>query len=261
MFEEKAPNISTLRPLVAGDVIIDSKPIVHIIYNPFKGKYCDNCLENNDSLKKCSNCLQMYYCGKNCQRIDWKYHNNECKVLAKKKFNYNQINWSERLLIRFWLKIKSDQTFATKTYQLFDGSNVCLNDIKVNIKELLEDFQRMSEFRLICNHFKVYGIEFNRKELLHWFGLITTSTIGYEFKFYHKPQHMMEVIGEILTVGHGLYPQLCRVSHSCIANSVVVSNGNKYSFLSRMLSLIVVFRSFTTIASNQTNSCRNTNIH
>ena len=222
-----APNVSTLRPLIAGDVIIDVKPVLHVVHNHLKNQLCDYCLKISDKLKKCSNCLQMHYCGRNCQRNDWKYHKNECKVLAKKKFKSNESNSSERLLIRLWLTIESDQTFATKRHQLFDGSDISLIDIEVNVKELSEDIDRMIQFELICNHFKDYGIDFNRKELLHWFGLMSTSGVCHQFNSYSSYIGGPFLNSSEQSVGHGLYPQLYAVRHSCLPNSALITDGIK----------------------------------
>ena len=68
--------IMTSKPLNAGDVVVEDKPLVHIIDYEFKGKFCDNCSKESEELKRCSKCLEMYYCDRNCQTIDWKYHKN-----------------------------------------------------------------------------------------------------------------------------------------------------------------------------------------
>ena len=40
-------------------------------------KVCILCLE--PSKLKCSRCLTAQYCGKECQKKDWKVHKNNCK--------------------------------------------------------------------------------------------------------------------------------------------------------------------------------------
>ena len=179
-----APNLSTLRPLRAGDFILGIKQIVHIVKKEFKDIYCDNCLKASIDLKKCSKCR---YCGKTCQRIDWKYHKKECKLLATDKFKSNKIESTERLFIRLGLTIESDETFASKRHQLLNGLDICLNEIQVDIKRLQKSVDRMNEFKIICNHFRDYGIDFDRKELLQWFGVISTSGISQEFVANDSP--------------------------------------------------------------------------
>ena len=137
------------RSFLAGDVIIDVKPVVYIVYKQFKGKYCDNCLQFSTALKKCSKCQLTYYCHKRCQLNDWKYHKNECKVFTHPKFKIQTTKWTERLLLRLWLQIKSDETFVTNNYQLTDGSTVCLKDIQINCERLMEDMDYMIDFKLI----------------------------------------------------------------------------------------------------------------
>ena len=36
----------------------------------------------NNNLKKCGSCKCVAYCGKQCQRADWRRHKGECKRMA-----------------------------------------------------------------------------------------------------------------------------------------------------------------------------------
>ncbi|CAG2114580.1 unnamed protein product [Medioppia subpectinata] len=85
------PVISS-KPYIAGDVVFKCKPLFACIDYKYNGKHCDNCLKPMDQLKKCAKCLQMYYCGKNCQTIDWSFHKNECQLMRQKKLRSDP-NW------------------------------------------------------------------------------------------------------------------------------------------------------------------------
>ncbi|CAG2120200.1 unnamed protein product, partial [Medioppia subpectinata] len=60
------PKLSEPLPL---DVITQDMHIIHIIHEKYKDKYCDNCVQRSDQLKKYAKCLHMYYCSKECQRM------------------------------------------------------------------------------------------------------------------------------------------------------------------------------------------------
>lgn len=41
--------------------------------------HCTTCgKESTDDLDRCSKCKTVYYCGRKCQKIDWKEHKREC---------------------------------------------------------------------------------------------------------------------------------------------------------------------------------------
>ena len=46
-----------------------------------EAKLCYCCKKPKTNLKKCSNCFTAQYCGKNCQRSDWKNHKGICDRL------------------------------------------------------------------------------------------------------------------------------------------------------------------------------------
>ena len=92
----------------------------------------------------------MYYCDRNCQTIDWKYHKNECKVFRNKRHISEELIFYDKLL-RLYLTIKSDETFSTKRHKLFNGSDVCLKEIEVNVKDMMQNNDRVIEFEEICN--------------------------------------------------------------------------------------------------------------
>lgn len=66
---------------------------IRIFDNPFAficlfdkvNEYCSHCLRPPESKKLlfCANCEFARYCDKNCQRLSWKFHKNECRRLKK----------------------------------------------------------------------------------------------------------------------------------------------------------------------------------
>jgi ankyrin repeat protein len=54
---------------------------------PDNAHRCSNCLEKKESkaLRACSSCGVVRYCGKECQKIDWKRHKASCKLWSEEK--------------------------------------------------------------------------------------------------------------------------------------------------------------------------------
>ncbi|CAG2103049.1 unnamed protein product [Medioppia subpectinata] len=205
---DEMPVISS-KPYIAGDVVFKCKPLLVYIQDKYKGEYCDNCLKPTDQLKRCSKCRQMYYCGKNCQTIDWSFHKNECKV-----FRENRIDGFHTIfipLLRLYLRIKSDKTFATERHTLIDGSDVCLNDmnIAVNVRCISEDVM------LICGQFKSIGIDFKAEELNRWFKLVLKNTDN-------MSRESDNPISFAVAIGGAVCPELWPISHSCVPNTAMI---------------------------------------
>ena len=45
-----------------------------------KVKYCSFCGNSNSKLSKCSGCKTVHYCGRRCQKNDWKMHKLVCSA-------------------------------------------------------------------------------------------------------------------------------------------------------------------------------------
>nr|QBK93867.1 MAG: MYND finger protein [Pithovirus LCPAC406] len=39
---------------------------------------CGNCGETKEKMQRCSICKLTYYCGRKCQKTDWKFHKKVC---------------------------------------------------------------------------------------------------------------------------------------------------------------------------------------
>ncbi|CAG2102951.1 unnamed protein product [Medioppia subpectinata] len=194
-----SPKLS--KPLSPGDVITQDMPIIHVIHDESKDKYCDNCMKRSDQLKRCAKCLHMYYCSKECQKNDWKYHKNECKLYRDDDIwsSLQTVDIRYRFLLRLVLTVQNIPTFATEKHRLFDGSDVSLNDLKVDIIGRNED-KSESDISAICDMFTELGVNYEVQEL-------SDCDCGD-------------------TVANGLYIQLSSLSHSCLPNAAIVYNGH-----------------------------------
>lgn len=45
------------------------------------GTHCQSCQKQSPNLKRCANCQSVFYCGVECQRLNWSHHKNMCKFL------------------------------------------------------------------------------------------------------------------------------------------------------------------------------------
>eukprot|EP01006_Ploeotia_vitrea_P008003 TRINITY_DN18822_c0_g1_i1.p1 TRINITY_DN18822_c0_g1~~TRINITY_DN18822_c0_g1_i1.p1 ORF type:complete len:140 (+),score=31.84 TRINITY_DN18822_c0_g1_i1:274-693(+) len=50
-----------------------------------KGKpgYCDACDKFCEKILRCEGCKAAHYCGRECQKADWKAHKKECKKMQQ----------------------------------------------------------------------------------------------------------------------------------------------------------------------------------
>ena len=52
-------------------------------YHELHGKCCGFCGDSNSKLFKCSGCKNVLYCGRSCQKSDWKMHKLVCSASSK----------------------------------------------------------------------------------------------------------------------------------------------------------------------------------
>jgi len=218
-----------------GEIITISDPIVHVINEEFKGKCCDCCLAATGSthpLKKCTKCKHMFYCGRRCQKNDWRVHKLECKYY--KKFGQQFFNDRfDRLLIRLWLISKFNQTVFTKNYRLPNGSELTFNKIQSYCKDIGLDDKRV--FESICIRFKSFGIEFDPQMLYHLFCKVLRYGIDCETPAINKRTDQLAVNNIELKIEPDLpdikfwavYVPITVFGHSCVPNACKVFKGNK----------------------------------
>lgn len=58
--------------------------------------YCGKCSrleQKSEKFKKCARCKSTYYCGRECQKKDWKRHKKSCfNIFAEYEKQYNRKN-------------------------------------------------------------------------------------------------------------------------------------------------------------------------
>eukprot|EP01083_Nonionella_stella_P173677 599773_1 len=65
---------------IARNIIImfKSRKKIRFLKNFLYGKYCNQCLTNNQILKLCKGCQTTFYCSRKCQKTQWKSHKRVC---------------------------------------------------------------------------------------------------------------------------------------------------------------------------------------
>ncbi len=218
-----------------GEIIITSEPFVHVIDAQFKGKCCDNCLSvyySKQVLKKCTKCKFMFYCDRKCQKIDWKLHRLECnyyKKFAKLFFN----DRFDRLLMRLWLLMESNQSLLTKQYKSANGKHLSFDSIQSHYKDIGLDDKRV--FESICIRFKSFGIHFDQQLLFHLFCKVLRYCMDCETPAVDKDKTQIVSKDIELKIEPDLpdikfwaiYIPVTILGHSCAPNACKVFNGNK----------------------------------
>ena len=195
-----------------GEVISRELPFVHVLDSSHKSSKCDFCLRSHSSLKRCSKCLKQYYCERQCQRSDWKWHRNECQLIAN---NYNRLfdDFLFRLVLRLWLSIKRSNDLLFEKKRVFNGFERCLNDFESHESDISCDENRMKQFNEFCEVFTELRIDFDRKLLLRLYGqlLINTFSIVVHDLTYNNEKS-----------GYGVYVCSSVFDHSCRPNAAVI---------------------------------------
>ncbi|OTF76706.1 SET and MYND domain-containing protein [Euroglyphus maynei] len=160
----------------------------------------------------------MYYCGKECQRNDWKHHKYECKIFK----NYPDFRAGlecfgleiNRLILRLYLYVKHNPECVYESRQFFDDddSKRCFNDLMTHRNEFEKDSSFMSSFLLMGTIFKTFLKELDSDLLFE----CLCKTLINECQ-----------ISSIELLGRGLYIAESQLDHSCLPNSVFLSEGNQ----------------------------------
>ena len=197
-----------------GDLIATFEPLVHCISNEYKSQFCDNCRKRSDQLKKCSKCHQMYYCDKECQQNDWKCHKYECKVMRNPLWRDKPFDDLFKLYMRWWLQYECDPSFASTKHPTLNGTEICLNDIKVKPEEVVRKLGLMKE---VFDSFRLYGLKIDRKKFLKWFGLTVLFQI---FIVLNNNYDVRQPLNEIRQkIGWAIIFQLSAANQSCVPNA------------------------------------------
>jgi hypothetical protein len=104
-------------------------------------KQCSYCKEKAEKISKCANCLVARYCGKVCQKKDWKTHKIECATLGT-QLAENSKKASEQLsveLSNLYLDISKKATSANHEHNKVSlRAEIAMKSSKKNPDSLLK---------------------------------------------------------------------------------------------------------------------------
>ncbi|XP_044510707.1 histone-lysine N-methyltransferase ASHR1 isoform X2 [Mangifera indica] len=168
---DKGRCLFTSRDFYPGEVILSQEPYVCVSNNSYSESKCDGCFAAG-KLKKCSACQVVWYCGSDCQKLEWRLHRLECQVLSRlDKDRRKSVTPSIRLMLKLYLrrKLQSEKVIPTTpmdNYNLVDALVAHMSDIdekqlvlyaqmanlvnlilqwqEINIKEITENFSKLA---------------------------------------------------------------------------------------------------------------------
>lgn len=194
----------------AGSVLLSEKPFVCVLKSSLLKERCNYCFKRL-KLFRCSVCHYVHYCGRDCQKLAWTEHKQECGKL--KRIQPRIVPDAALLMARVILKLKKggdqEKSFYTKTkFRKF-------KDLMSHYSDLKQDCKRMEHFT------SLYGVlvEFlgegelpNSAELMGIYGRMCVN--GFNI-----------LDPEMLSLGTGLYLGISVLNHSCDPNAVAVFEG------------------------------------
>ena len=89
------------QPIKAGQVILKNAPLAMVPHD--LSQHCLHCFQPPS--KRCSACQQVWYCSRNCQMDDFKYHRIECQPPS----SMDTLHHDARLLIRTMIQLQQQQ--------------------------------------------------------------------------------------------------------------------------------------------------------
>lgn len=198
----------------AGAEILSSTPFVYVLGKEGRGRVCDYCFLESETLKRCSACRYVYFCDKQCQRSAWPDHKVECAGLCE--VSPNVPDTSVRYFCRLLVKLSNKDAWS-KAETVF-GKKRCFKDLMSHAEAIKNDQSRyLKEFK----------------------GLWETTKAFLDHKYLPEPEVGLEIYGKMIInsycicndehspVGTGLYIGPSILDHSCSPNAHAVYEGHK----------------------------------
>ncbi|XP_075547839.1 histone-lysine N-methyltransferase SMYD3-like isoform X5 [Dermacentor variabilis] len=198
----------------AGAEILSSTPFVYVLGKEGRGRVCDFCFLESETLKRCSACRYVYFCDKQCQRLAWPDHKVECAGLCK--VSPNVPDTSVRYFCRLLVKLSNKDAWSKA--EIVFGKKRCFTDLMSHVEAIKNDHSR-------------YLKEFKR--------LWETTKVFLDDKYLPEPEVGLEIYGKMIInsycicndehspIGTGLYIGPSILDHSCSPNAHAVYEGHK----------------------------------
>ncbi|GAV76217.1 SET domain-containing protein/zf-MYND domain-containing protein [Cephalotus follicularis] len=198
----------TIKEFHPGDVIISQEPYVFVPHREFTNSVCHFCFAVTE-VKMCSACHYVWYCSRECQKLDWKLHRLECRALKTLEKQWQiYVLPTIRLNVRLYIrrKLQNEKVIPTTAVDNFN----LVEALVAHLSSIGAD--RMALFYHMANIVN---------NILPWSDLQETAeNIS---KLEHNTVNILD--SEMEPLGMGLYPLIAITNHSCVPNSVLVFEG------------------------------------
>ncbi|KAK6246155.1 hypothetical protein SCA6_009245 [Theobroma cacao] len=194
-----------------GEVIMREEPYVCIPTS--SDPLCQRCFKSGDALLKCASCNIAWYCGAECQRLDWKLHKLECRAISRLEKKWQELVTRTpeiRLMVKLFIrrKLQRDKVIPTTPIDNFDLVEAMIDHQSNMESEKLAEYQIMAQ---IVNH------------MLQQPELDLDEAVNIFCKLSCNAHAIVDIAMEPL--GIGLYPVMSVINHSCLPNAILVFEG------------------------------------
>mmetsp|Transcript_17029 Transcript_17029/g.25775 ORF Transcript_17029/g.25775 Transcript_17029/m.25775 type:complete len:474 (+) Transcript_17029:50-1471(+) len=195
-----------------GTVLTRNVAVCHILYDT--DQRCESCLGSYEKLYRCSSCHVIQYCGRNCQKRDFRQHRLECKVISDEplyKDSTLEVKHEIRLLLRF-LAVSNFLQRKDKNLCCWSSGNNGVNAVVCGVDHLntmakvpTSTFQMSTLVKEIVMKWVSSVSSFRLNEILRTF---QANNFG-----------ILDVLHN--TIGQGVYPHAAILNHSCDPNCIL----------------------------------------
>ncbi|XP_021285151.1 LOW QUALITY PROTEIN: histone-lysine N-methyltransferase ASHR1-like [Herrania umbratica] len=197
------------RDFIPGEVIMREEP--YVCMPTCSEPLCQRCFKSDGALLKCASCNIAWYCGAECQRLDWKLHKLECRAISRLEKKWQELVTPEiRLLVKLFIrrKLQCDKVIPTTPID-----NYSLVEAMIAHRYNMEA-EKVAAFEMKAEIVKqmLQQPRFNLDEAVNNFCKVSCNALA-----------ILDIDMEQL--GIGLYPVMSIINHSCLPNAVLVFEG------------------------------------
>jgi len=206
-----------------GDILIQSQPFAFIIITGYRGVVCEQCWGRMTPAthQVCPNCNMVCYCSNNCRVAGTAEHRLECLILMRSGTNRLSLSDHIRLIIRIWLRIRSE---GVHRVERAGNLSKCWDYLADHSRELEADAENKE---ILQNEYNEMGNILSKVDMpsyevfLNIYSKILVNSFSLRSDRTSTPEHF----------GTGIYLVASLLNHSCSPNCTVVFQGRQLSIV------------------------------
>ncbi|ORY04937.1 hypothetical protein K493DRAFT_333752 [Basidiobolus meristosporus CBS 931.73] len=229
-------------------VYVDQSPIVWILEDIYKRKYCSNCVSTlgRDRVTCQSGCTGIYYCGADCRDEAWNSHHKIICTSNNSQKGYAQYDLSLNAQLSGELAARclaSDDPNHQQEPLSYSGLPYLfsLGDVDTSTSSYIEEIHRSlagtTGKACILYYLREYIslVEFLELDRFH----VADALHSFDFSWFVHLQLLIDPnvftlsTKKIIEAGAGLYTLAAMVNHSCESNSKFETDGLNVKILLR----------------------------